>query len=118
MNFVSLVAHAFNGFSVFSEIVAIRLIVFLAIFATIIVLIGAALVGIRFFTALGMAGWTSTMLALFGVILAQVLTTAVLVLFTMLSLKTQRPMIPAVDFQWFVEEAKTVYPDLKPQQLT
>jgi hypothetical protein len=110
MNFVSLVAHAFNGFAVFAETVAVRLIVFAAALTCFIGLVGAALVVARLFTSLGVMGWTSTMIALLGVVLIQVLTTVVLVLFVVLSMKGQRPMIPGADFEPFIDSVTTIVP--------
>jgi len=102
MNLVSLVLHGLSAVSVYIEIVYVRL-----IFAALI-LIGLDLAGflvivyIRFFTPLAIPGWATNVAIGLTMVMAQALFFLALLSFVVLSYRSAKMFIPAVDYKEFV----------------
>ncbi len=109
MNLVNLVVHAFSGFSVFADVVAVR--VMLWTFLVGLGLIGAMLVSIaiKLGTDLAIVGWTSQMVAFFTIMFIQVLTTSAILLFLVLSHRVHPPMLPIHDYSRFILEVRRIF---------
>ena len=110
MNMVNLVVHAFSGFSVFADVVAVRVMLWTILIG--LVLLGAMLVSvaIKLGTDLTIVGWTSQMIAFFTVMFIQVLTASVILLFLILSHRVHPPMLPIHDYSRFIFEVHHIYP--------
>lgn len=109
MNFVSLVMHGLSAFSVYTDIMSVRLILFtlLVILATIA---GAmVLLYIRFFTALAIPGWATTVGFGLVMILLQALLLLLSLAFNVLNSRGTQTYIPAKHFEDFLLKAKVVY---------
>lgn len=108
MNFTRLILHGLSAVSVYADFMAIRLILFsfFLIAVTVTGIVAVALV--RLFTELAIPGWaTFTVLGL-GIILFLALLLGLFLLFNVLSMKTQKNIIPAKDYQDYVFDIKKI----------
>ncbi|RYC71399.1 glycosyltransferase [Spirosoma sordidisoli] len=109
MNFVSLVLHGLSAVSVLMDTTAVRLALFCVIMA------GAASLGIgvvlalKFFTNTSVPGWTSYLVSSFLIVILQAFLISLLLVFIVLSYRTQPQFIPARQFGDFVERVEEVY---------
>lgn len=109
MNLVALVTHAFSAFSIFSDVVAVRTIIFALLISGLIACGALTVVGLRLFTNIPLIGWTSTILGLMVIALIQILSAAVLMLFLTLFMRMQPALIPAQEFEKFILSVATLY---------
>jgi hypothetical protein len=102
MNFISLIVHGLSGLAVHADIVGVRII--LAIFGLSIGLTIAIFVVIlkRILFDFFVIGWTSQVIIILGVGLLQVFILAIFMAFLILNGKTQRLLIPIVDYKKFI----------------
>lgn len=109
MNFVGLVMHGLSAFSVYTDIMSIRLILFtlLVILATIAGAI--VLIYIRYFTALAIPGWATTVSFGLVMILFQSLLLLLSLAFNVLNSRSMQTYIPAKHFEDFLLRAEVVY---------
>ena len=109
MNFVSLVMHGLSAFSVYTDIMSIRLILFtlLVILATLAG--GMVLLYIRFFTVLAIPGWATTVGFGLVMILLQSLLLLLSLAFNVLNARGSQTYIPAKHFEDFLLRAEVVY---------
>lgn len=110
MNLAPLLAHAFSGFSLFSDVAAARLLIF-GFYSTCVVLaMAAGLVGLKIFSDIPLVGWTSTFLGVLGIIFTQILTASGMMLFMVSFMRMQMPMTPNQEYDKYVYESSLVYP--------
>jgi glycosyltransferase involved in cell wall biosynthesis len=108
MNFQSLILHGLSSLAVQIETVAVRLLitsVFLILVSTALIFI---VVGIKFLTTWALPGWTSTMLTGLTLIFLQALLFSILLVFIILSYRTQKSFIPAIDHRTFIHHCQVV----------
>jgi glycosyltransferase involved in cell wall biosynthesis len=109
MNFVSLVLHGLSAVSVLMDTTAVRL----ALFCVIMVVASAFGIGIvvalRLFTDTAVPGWASYLVFSFLIVILQAFLISLLLVFIVLSYRTQPQFIPARQFQDFVEKVEKVY---------
>jgi hypothetical protein len=110
MNFIRLILHGLSAVSVYSDFMAIRLI-FLSFILIVVTSVGiGAVIFVRLFTHLAVPGWaTFTVLAL-GIIFFLALLLGLLLLFNVLSMKTQKTIIPAKDYEDYIFDIKMIEP--------
>lgn len=98
MNFGSLLLHGFGSLAVFIELIAARLLVF-SVFLILISLAAIIIIlFIRYFTALAIPGWASTMLSSFVILLLQGFLLSLFTVFLFLAGQSQRKFIPALHY--------------------
>jgi glycosyltransferase involved in cell wall biosynthesis len=106
MVFASLIAHGLSAMSVYTDIIAARILMGSAIVGA-LALAGMVVVGfIRFVTDLAIPGWASTVVGDLLVILMQTLVIVVATSLGMLSSRGLRPMIPIVDSAAYVVDRR------------
>jgi polyisoprenyl-phosphate glycosyltransferase len=119
MNFARLILHGLSAVAVYADFMSVRLILlsFLMVITTILGI--AAVIGVRLFTTLAIPGWaTFTVLGL-GILFFLALLMGLFLLFNVLTLKTQRGIIPAKDYKDFITDVKQVNtPAMQSQSLT
>lgn len=98
MNWVRLVAHAFSGLSTHSEVVAVRLIGGTIGLTGLIAVVIVGLIFLKLMTEIPAVGWTTTVIANVVVLTVQMMVSAVILLFIMLSQRLNIPMVPIRDF--------------------
>jgi glycosyltransferase involved in cell wall biosynthesis len=108
MNFTRLILHGLSAVSVYADYMAIRLILlsFLLIVLTVAGIFGVAFV--RLFTEMAIPGWaTFTVLGLV-ILLVLALLLGLFLLFNVLTMKTQKTIIPAIDYRDYVVETRQI----------
>lgn len=106
MNFISLIIHGLSGISIYTDAVAVRILV-TTFTAIMIAAIGIFIVaGIRFFTPFAIPGWASFVTLGFLIIIFQAFLISVLMIFSVLSYRTQRHFIPALEYKDFIRNIK------------
>lgn len=109
MNFVSLVLHGLSAVSVLIDTTAVRLVLFSVIMAVVSVLGISIVVGLRLFTDTTVPGWATYLVFSFLIVILQAFLISLLLVFIVLSYRTQAQFIPARQFQDFVERVEQVY---------
>lgn len=110
MNLVSLVIHGLSGLSVHADVVAVRLLLGILGLGMVIIAAIAVIILLKLFTDLALVGWTSQIITILGGIFLQMFIAAFLIVFLVLTQKSQRTIIPAVDFAAFIFEVRKMYP--------
>ena len=104
MNFVGLVVHALSAFSVHADRIFVRVMLGTGLVALVSVIGLIAVVAIRMATDLAIPGWATSATGFLLVILLQTFVVFIAVTLTMLTGRTNRPIIPIEDVQKFVAE--------------
>lgn len=109
MNFVSLVLHGLSAVSVLIDTTAVRLVLFCIIMVVTSVLGIGVVVALRLFTSMAVPGWASYLVFSFLIVILQAFLISLLLVFMVLSYRTQAQFIPARQFMDFVERVDRVY---------
>lgn len=109
MNFVSLVLHGLSTVSVLIDTTAVRLVLFCVLMASAAGFGILALLYLKYFTNTSIPGWTSYLMSSFVIVILQAFLISLLLVFVVLSYRTQPQFIPAKQFTDFVERVETVY---------
>jgi hypothetical protein len=108
MSFVSLVVHGLSAVSVHSPLVAVRMLVAVLVLIGLLLLAIAAVVVVRFGTALAILGWaTSTIGALLIMLLNLTLVSTLLILFGLRS-RSEYAFVPLRDFEHYIAGTQTL----------
>jgi hypothetical protein len=109
MDFVSLVLHGLSAISVYTEILAVRLM----IFAIGTILVGVAgflvLLYVKYLTPLAIPGWATNVAIGIVVILFQALLLLALLTFVSLNYRTSKLFIPAKDYQDYLLKLEKIH---------
>lgn len=110
MNLVALVLHGLSAISVYIEVVYVRLLfaAFLLMGLDLTAFLG--LVYIRFFTSLAIPGWATNVAIGLTVVMVQALLFLALLSFVVLSYRSAKMFIPAIDYKDFVPDLER-WPD-------
>jgi glycosyltransferase involved in cell wall biosynthesis len=99
MNLVSLIIHGLSAISIFTEILTVRLI----LFSSAVILSGIVgffiLIYIRYFTALAIPGWATTVAIGLVVVMFQAVVLLALLSFLILNYRTTKLFIPVKDYE-------------------
>ncbi|GAB3726949.1 glycosyltransferase [Spirosoma lituiforme] len=109
MNFVSLVLHGLSAVSVLMDTTAVRLALFCVTMVVVSVFGIGVVVFLRLFTDAAVPGWASYLVFSFLIVILQAFLISLLLVFIVLSYRTQPQFIPARQFGDFVEEVEKVY---------
>src|SRR5574341_257260 len=102
MNFTSLVLHGLSAISVYLDLVAVRILLFSLVVAALAALGIITAVLVRYLTPLAIPGWETTVVGLLTIIIMQAILFSASVLFGVLSARSRRQVIPAVDAPTFI----------------
>ena len=108
MNMIALVLHGLSAVSVYIEIVYVRLLFFALVVMTLDVLGFLALVYVRYFTPLAIPGWATNVAIGLTVIMTQALLFLATLSFVVLSYRSSKMFIPAVDFKDYVMNIESI----------
>lgn len=108
MSFVSLVVHGLSAITVYADVVLVRLLLATGVLAGSAFLGLLAVVAVRLFTSKAIPGWTSNVAGTMLTLLVQSLVSSVIGVFIILSQRTTRPILPAVDARDFIGSVRTV----------
>ena len=104
MNFISLVMHGLSAISVYTDTLAVRILlsslglIFLAMLSIFIV------AGIRLFTPFAIPGWASFVVLGILIIIFQAFMISLFLVFNVLNYRTQQHFIPALEYKKFIED--------------
>lgn len=106
MNFISLVIHGLSAISVYTDMLAVR--VLLASLGLILVSLAGILTVtvIRIFTPFAIPGWASFVVLGFLILIFQAFLISMFLVFNVLSFRTQRHFIPAMEYNNFIREVR------------
>ncbi len=108
MNFTSLIIHGMSAISVHIDTVAVRLLIF-SVTMILSAFIGILVVsGIRLFTPFAIPGWASYLVLAFAILLFQAFLISLFLVFTVLTYRTQKHFIPAIEYKNFIAEVKSI----------
>ncbi len=99
MNLVSLVLHGLSAISVYVEVVYVRLLFLSFVVIALDILSFLVLVYIRFFTPLAIPGWATNVAVGLTVVMFQAVLFLALLSFVVLSYRSTKMFIPALDFK-------------------
>ena len=108
MNFVSLVLHGLSAVSVLMDATAVRLVLFCIIMLVTSVLGISVVIYLKLFTNTSTPGWTSYLVFSFLIVMLQAFLISLLLVFMVLSYRTQPQFIPAKQYRDFVERIERV----------
>lgn len=104
MNFTNLVLHGLSAVSIYMDQMAVRLL-FLTIFLILFTISGVIVVlTMKFITHVAIPGWASVTILALSIIFFQAFFIGLFMVFSVLSYRTNRSIIPAKDYQDFVLE--------------
>jgi polyisoprenyl-phosphate glycosyltransferase len=109
MSIVPLLLHALSGFTVHAETVGARVLIMAVGAGAFILGIVAVLISIRLFTELPILGWTSQIVALLLVIVFQIVITAAIMVFLVIAVRMQPPMVPALEYSKFIMRNRSLF---------
>lgn len=109
MNFVSLVLHGLSAVSVLIDTTAVRLVLFCIAMVAMSVFGISVVVALRLLTDTAVPGWASYLVFSFLIVILQAFLISLLLVFMVLSYRTQAQFIPARQFMDFVERVEQVY---------
>ncbi|MBO0930735.1 glycosyltransferase [Fibrella sp. HMF5036] len=108
MNFVSLVLHGLSTISVLMDTTAVRIALF-CVLATGVSLLGMAAVAyLHLFTNVDVPGWASFLVLSFFVVILQAFLISILLIFMVLSYRTQQHFMPANQYRDFIERVDSL----------
>ena len=109
MNFVSLVLHGLGAISVLMETTAVRLALFCVMMLVASMLGIGIVIYLKLFTNTSTPGWTTYLVSTFLIVMLQAFLISLLLVFMVLSYRTQPQFIPAKQFHDFVERLERVH---------
>lgn len=109
MNFVSLILHGLSAVSVLMDTTAVRLALFCVIMVVVSIFGISVVIGLRLFTDTVVPGWAPYLVFSLLIIILQAFLISLLLVFMMLSYRTQPQFIPARQFREFIERVEQIY---------
>ncbi len=106
MNLTSLLTHGLSAASVFSDIIAVRLMAFSVILILLSIMGAALVVGVRFLTDLAIPGWATNVAVGLFIILLQALLLSVVLIFQILGYRTQKTFVPSEDYPAYIGDLR------------
>jgi len=110
MNLTKLIVHAFSGFTVHADIVAVRLMLLAGLIGLILFFAVIAIVLVRLGTDMAVLGWASQMIVQLFTLFVLISCTALIILTTVLSLRMQLPSTPFHEHARFIYKTEKLYP--------
>lgn len=102
MNFISLVVHGLSAISVFSDIVGVRLLAVTTLLMIGCLLMVAAVVYVKFWTALAIPGWATNAVGMSLVLMFQAIIMSAFFIFITLNGRQNAGYLPIRDYRFFV----------------
>lgn len=110
MNFIRLILHGLSAVSVYTDFMAVRLIV-LSFFLIVSTISGiTAVVFVRLFSNLAIPGWATFTILGLAILLFLAMLLGLFLLFNVLTMKTQKMIIPAKDYMDYIIDEKIFLP--------
>jgi hypothetical protein len=104
MNFINLVIHGLSAISVFTDVLAVRILLFSIILIANAVAAIFIVSGIRLFTDLAIPGWASSVVLGMTIVIIQAFLISLFLVFSVLNYRTQQSFIPAYEYKKYIAE--------------
>ncbi len=104
MNFINLVMHGLSAISVFTDVLAVRILLFSIILIVNALLAIFIVAGIRLFTDLAIPGWASSIILGMTIVIIQAFLISLFLVFSVLNYRTQQSFIPAYEYKKYIVE--------------
>jgi len=102
MNFINLVMHGLSAISVFTDVLAVRILLFSIILIVNALLAIFIVAGIRLFTDLAIPGWASSIILGMTIVIIQAFLISLFLVFSVLNYRTQQSFIPAYEYKKYI----------------
>ena len=102
MNFVELLRHALSGLTVHAEIIGSRALIASSGIGLIVLAIVVFVLSLKLFTSVTIVGWASQIITMLLILVVQLLTSSIIMLFMVMTMRNQYPMIPMLEYEKFV----------------
>lgn len=109
MNFVRLIMHGISAFSVYTDILSVRMMLLMLTSMLAVMVCAVFLVYIRYFTELAIPGWATTVGFGLLIILSQSFLLLLSIAFNVLNTRSMQPYIPIKHFEDFLLKVGVVY---------
>ncbi len=103
MNYISLMVLGLSGISVYSDAIFVRMLIATGCLLVASVIAGGVVAAIRLFTDLATPGWATTVEFGIIIIVFQAVVSTLTALLLLLSSRSQRSIVPALDYGRFVD---------------
>ncbi len=113
MNYISLLIHGISSISVFIEMVAVRLIAITAPLIILSVLGIIVIITLSFSSHFTIPGWATFLMLIFLMFLFQVFFIGLFLIFTVLSQRMHKQVLPALEFNAFISDVVTINSNIK-----
>lgn len=110
MSLTKLIVHAFSGFSIHADIIAVRVMLFASMLVGLFFVVALMLIVLQVSGHVFIQGWTSQMLMQIFTLFVFLLSAALIILIMVLSLRTQPSLIPYHDYARFIFETSRIFP--------
>ncbi|MCC7015896.1 MAG: glycosyltransferase [Rhodospirillales bacterium] len=110
MNLVKLIVHAFSGFSIHADVMAVRIMLFASILILSFFIVAVVLASLQISVHFFIPGWTSQMLMQFFILFILLFCTSLILLILVLLLRMQPPLIPYHDYMRFIFDVRRLFP--------
>jgi hypothetical protein len=104
MNFINLVIHGLSAISVFTDVLAVRILLFSIILIANALLAIFIVAGIRLFTDLAIPGWASSIILGMTIVIIQAFLISLFLVFSVLNYRTQQSFIPAYEYKKYIAD--------------
>ncbi|MDX1431973.1 MAG: glycosyltransferase [Gammaproteobacteria bacterium] len=108
MNLPALIIHGLRAFSVYADVVVVRLLIASAVVLVLALLGVLAVLVIRFATDLAVPGWATYATGLLAVLVLQVATISILVTFLLLVAPAASAFLPVRDYAYYVNGVEQI----------
>lgn len=110
MNYISLMVLGLSGISVYSDAIFVRMLIATGCLLVTSVIAGGVVAAIRLFTDLATPGWATTVEFGIIIIVFQAVVSTLTALLLLLSSRSQRSIVPALDYGRFVDSCTELTP--------
>lgn len=108
MRFADLALHGLQAIAVHRDLVAVRIFFYCLVGTLVLASAVLVVVWIRMFTSLAIPGWATNVAGVLALLLGQAVTLVLVSIFMLLGSRTAAEVIPARDYQIFVEDVQVV----------
>ena len=103
MNFVSLVVHGASALFAYQAVVSTRILIGSAFVSALFCFCIAAIVLMRIYAPFVIPGWTTLMIGLFCILIVQVLSASLILVFFGMNTRSNLEFLPVRDYRYFVD---------------
>ena len=108
LSIIALMIHGFTAISIYTDIIAVRIVIFSLFTILIIIILVILVIFIRLYTLLAIPGWTTYLILLLIILLFQSIFISLTMLFLYITNKKMKNIIPIKDYKNFISKTKKI----------